>query len=93
MPRRHPTYPMSNTTRARLGGLSKVARHGTAVMAAHGRRGREALDLRIARDAGIPEDLKTTEPEEYARRLNAARRAYYLRLSNSRWSRGGSRAK
>ena len=91
MPR--PSYPMSNRTRARLGGLAKVARHGTDHMVAQGRKGAEALDLRIARDAGIPEDLRLTDPDEYARRLKAARTAYYIRLSEARWSRAGSRAR
>ena len=91
MPR--PTYPMSNRNRSRLGGLAKVARHGTEHMAAQGRRGAEALDLRIAREAGIPDDLRQGDPDEWARRLKAARTAYYLRLSNARWSRAGSRAK
>jgi len=48
-------------------------------MAAIGRRGAEALDRRIALAAGISADLP---PEEYARRLRAARRAHYTRLSH-----------
>jgi len=53
-------------------------------MEAIGRRGGSALDVRIARDAGIPDGLT---PEDYAARLKAARTAYYLRLAEKRWGR------
>ena len=84
MPAR-PHTPMSATTRARLGGLQTVARHGPDHMARVGRQGATALDRTIARLAGIPDDMPS---EEYAARLSAARRAYYVRLGQRRWSAG-----
>lgn len=76
--------PMDNETRARLGGLGVVARQGTDHMARLGGLGRTALDRRIAAEAGIPDGL----PEaEFAARLAAARRAYFIRLAERRWSR------
>jgi len=77
--------PMPHATRVRLGGLSVVAKRGTEHMAAIGRRGGAALDARIAREAGIPEDAP-----DYEERLKAARTAYYIKLSEARW--GGRRS-
>ena len=74
---------MSNRTRSRLGGFGLVAAHGPDHMADMGRKGRSALDARIAKAAGIPDDL----PEaEYLARLAAARSAYYVRLAERRWA-------
>ena len=75
---------MSTRTRARLAGLSNVAKNGSAHMAAVGRLGATALDRRIAQDAGIPDDLPE---EEYRVRLKAARTAHYIRMAEARWSR------
>ena len=74
--------PMPLATRARLGGLAIVAGRGPDHLAAIGREGGHGLDRRIAREAGINESLP---PEEYARRLKAARTAYYVRLAERRW--------
>lgn len=77
MPNDH-RRPMSPETRSSLGGLEVLVRRGTVHMATIGRRGSVGLDRRIAADAGIPDDLT---PAEYALRLAAARRAYFIRLS------------
>lgn len=76
--------PMPSETRARLGGLEVVARNGPGHMAETGRKGRAALDARIAREAGIPEGLSEAD---YQARLGAARRAYFVRLAEARWGR------
>jgi hypothetical protein len=73
---------MTNERRARLGGLTVVATRGPDHMAAVGRAGQTALDVRIAADAGIPPDAP-----DYAARLKAARSAYMIRLAERRWSR------
>lgn len=84
MPAHRPPRPMSNRERAKVGGLTKLVRHGSEAYQAMGRKGAAALDARIARDAGIPDTLP---PEEFAIRLRAARRLYYMRLAEGRWSR------
>lgn len=38
-------------------------------------------DRRIARDYGIPDVLEQTNPGEYARRLESAKRAHFKRLA------------
>lgn len=78
-----PARPMTNETRARLGGLEVVVRRGPEYMQAIGRQRRAGLDRRIAADAGIPDDLP---PDQYATRLKAARSAYFIRLAGRRWS-------
>jgi hypothetical protein len=78
--------PMGHETRARLGGLGVVAKRGPGHMAAVGRRGRDGLDRYIAAQAGIPDDLP---PEDYQARLDAARRAHFVRLAEARWGREG----
>ena len=85
MPRRRPPNPMSAHTRARLAGLSNVARNGPGHMAAVGRLGATKLDERIAREAGIPTPPDIPE-DEYRARLKAARTAYYIRMAERRWS-------
>jgi hypothetical protein len=85
---------MDNETRARVAGLTSAARQGSDHMAELGRRGRAALDRRIARDAGIPDGLA---PADYAARLALARKAHYIRLNVYRWpdkgqpTKGGTR--
>lgn len=76
--------PMTAQRRARLGGLTVVASLGPDHMADVGRRGRTALDARIAREAGIPDGLPVTE---FQARLSAARSAYFIRLAERRWAR------
>jgi hypothetical protein len=73
-------------TRARLGGLTRVVKGPP--MAATGTLGANALDRRIAAEAGIPDGLP---PEEYLSRLSAARSAYYVRLAEARWSKAADR--
>lgn len=75
--------PMTNERRARLGGLGLVARHGRDHMAAISAKGLTGLDHRIAVEAGIPDGLA---PADFAARLRAARRAYYIRLAETRWA-------
>lgn len=71
--------PLSLAARARLAGLSTVARHGPDHMAAIGAAGQDALSRRIAQEYGIPEDAP-----DYAPRLDAARRLYFSRLRHRR---------
>lgn len=66
---------MPKTPDPRLGGLAKVARHGRAAMADMSAKGQAGLNARIARDAGIPDDAPDRDV-----RLDAARRAYFIRL-------------
>ena len=86
---RAPRRPMSNSTRARLGGLGLVTRHGPDHMEAIGRLGASALDRRIAKSAGIPDDIPE---EEYRARLKAARTAHYIRMAEKRWANARRRA-
>lgn len=38
-------------------------------------------DRRIARDYGIPDDLEASDPAEYAKRLESAKKAHFGRLA------------
>jgi hypothetical protein len=82
MPAKRPAHPMSNRERAKVGGLTKLVRHGPEAYREMGLKGTAALDARIARDAGIDPNA-----EDYAVRLRAARRLYFMRLAEGRWSR------
>jgi len=75
---------MSRASTARLGGLAVVVKHGPAYMAELARARHSSLDRQIAAEAGIPGDLT---PEDFAARLAAARRAYFIRLAHKRWDR------
>ena len=89
MPR--PTYPMSNLPVRVLADSPRWPAMGRITWWPKVAGGAAALTS-IAREAGIPEDLPLTDPAEYGRRLKAARTAYYIRLSEARWRRAGSRA-
>lgn len=41
----------------------------------------EARDRRIARDYGIPAELEQTDPAEYVKRLESAKKAYFGKLA------------
>jgi hypothetical protein len=71
--------PLTPAERAHLGGLTTLARHGTAHLATIGMVGQDGLSRRIAAEWGIPEDAP-----DYAARITAARRAYFTRLRRSR---------
>jgi len=60
-----------------------MTRHGTDHMKMLSAAGRSKLDQKIAREAGIPDDLP---PAEYEARLSAARSAWGLRMAQKRWS-------
>jgi hypothetical protein len=74
-----PSTPMSPAQRARLAGLTVLARHGPTHMATIGARGQSALDRRIALEAGIPDNAP-----DHAVRLAAAKRVYFTRLRKRR---------
>ena len=80
--RRRPT-PLK--VRSSMGGLTTVVRHGPGHMAAVGRLGGDKLDAKIAKDAGIPDDLDREGPE-FRTRMKAARTLYYRRLAEKRWA-------
>jgi hypothetical protein len=60
-----------------------VARQGTDNRRQRSAEGRAKLDAKLAREAGIPDDLP---PAEYAARLKAARSAWGLRMAQARWT-------
>ncbi|GAA1223125.1 hypothetical protein GCM10009676_00470 [Prauserella halophila] len=41
-------------------------------------------DRRIAREYGIPDELEQSDPGEYARRLESAKRAYFKQMAANR---------
>jgi len=79
---------MTPTARARLGGLGVVATRGADHMADLGRLGQGGLDRRLAAEAGIPEGAP-----DYQARLDAARKAHFVRLAEARWARPKVRAR
>jgi len=80
--RRHPMTPQAS---GRRGGLRKLIAHGPDAYREMGRKGAAGLDARIAAAAGIdPGD------PDYATKLAAARRLYYMDLAEARWARRGS---